>query len=191
VNGGAWLTVDGARVDWILRDLDRVERVWADCLVGQYEVGIQPGHPLGFWSPCYAGEVAFGRVLSDPTGQLAGLQEQTRHYPEPLRRALTDAAWEADFIVAMARKSAATGDILYVALCLSRAIGILAQTVLAHHRVWCLNEKGALAAAATLPDTPVDFRARTEEILAGLGDPRAAVEATAALVADVRRSVEE
>src|SRR5689334_4375233 len=31
VNGGAWLRVEGVPVDWILRDLDRVEQVWADC----------------------------------------------------------------------------------------------------------------------------------------------------------------
>lgn len=51
VNGGAWLSVNGARVDWILRDLDRVERVRADCWAGRFETGIQPGHPLGFASP--------------------------------------------------------------------------------------------------------------------------------------------
>ncbi|MBT2393490.1 nucleotidyltransferase domain-containing protein [Streptomyces sp. ISL-1] len=36
VNGGAWLSVDEMRVDWILRDLDRVQRVWADCRTGRY-----------------------------------------------------------------------------------------------------------------------------------------------------------
>jgi hypothetical protein len=42
VNGGGWLTVDGWRVDWIYRDLDRVRRVWRDCQAGRYEVGFQP-----------------------------------------------------------------------------------------------------------------------------------------------------
>ena len=60
VNGGAWLRIDGVAVDWILRDLDRVERIWADCREGRYEVGVQAGHPFGFWSPCYVGEVALG-----------------------------------------------------------------------------------------------------------------------------------
>jgi hypothetical protein len=141
VHGGAWLTVDGEQVDWILRDVDRVRSVWADCREGRYEVGHQPGHPLGFWSPVYAGEVALGRVLADPAGELTDLREQTRHYPEPLH---------------------------------------------AHHRTWCLNEKGALASAAALPDTPPDFRARAEAVLSGLGDPAKAVGDAAALVADVR-----
>jgi hypothetical protein len=184
VNGGAWLTVDGTPVDWILRDLDRVEDVWEECRAGRYEVGTQPGHPLGFWSPAYPGEVALGRVLADRDGELTALRERTTHYPEPLREALVAAAWEAEFSVAGARKSAGAGDTLHVALCLSRALGVLTQCLHAHHRAWCLNEKGALAAAAALPRTPPDFRARAEDVLTRLGDPAAAVDAAAALVAD-------
>ncbi|MFE7355507.1 nucleotidyltransferase domain-containing protein [Streptomyces sp. NPDC057543] len=187
VDGGAWLRVDGVPVDWILRDLDRVEAVWADCREGRYEVGVQPGHPLGFWSPAYPGEVAIGRVLADPGGELTRLQRETRTYPEPLRTALVEAAWEADFSVDAARKSAPTGDALHVALCLSRAFGILAQSLHAHHRAWCLNEKGASAAAAALPDTPVGFAGRIDSALRGLD--AAAVERAAELVRDVRSAL--
>ncbi|MEV7399620.1 nucleotidyltransferase domain-containing protein [Streptomyces sp. NPDC091267] len=184
VDGGAWLRVDGTPVDWILRDLDRVGAVWSDCRQGRFEVGIQPGHPLGFWSPVYPGEVALGHVIADPSGELTALQRETLDYPEPLRRALVDAAWEADFSVVSAGKSAPAGDRLHVSLCLSRAFGVLAQSLHAHHRTWCLNEKGALAAAAALPDTPADFTERVGEALRGLDV--AAVEAAAGVVADVR-----
>jgi len=67
VNGGAWLTIAGARVDWIYRDLDRVRRIWSDCQAGRYEIGAQPGHPLGYYSHSYAGETAQCRVLADPS----------------------------------------------------------------------------------------------------------------------------
>ncbi|MFE4533532.1 nucleotidyltransferase domain-containing protein [Streptomyces scopuliridis] len=211
VNGGAWLSVDGVAVDWILRDLDRVERVWAECVEGRFEIGTQPGHPLGFWSPAYAGEVALCRVLADTDGELTALRAAARGYPEALRTALAEAVWEADFSVAAARKAAGPageragarngsgsgagpgdgtgaglggGDVLYVSLCLSRAFGILAQALLAHHRVWCLNEKGALATAATLPHTPPDFAPRVAAALQGLD--AAAVEAAGVLVRDVR-----
>ncbi|MER5362864.1 nucleotidyltransferase domain-containing protein [Streptomyces sp. NPDC002785] len=184
VDGGAWLRVDGSPVDWILRDLDRVEAVWSDCRQGRFEVGVQPGHPLGFWSPAYPGEVALGHVLADPQGELTALQQETRIYPEPLRTALVEAAWEAEFSVDAARKSAPAGDPLHVALCLSRAFGILTQSLHAHHRTWCLNEKGALAAAAALPDTPADFAERVGEALRGLD--AAAVKRAAELVQDVR-----
>ncbi|MFJ6944734.1 nucleotidyltransferase domain-containing protein [Streptomyces wuyuanensis] len=184
VNGGAWLTVDGAAVDWILRDLDRVERVWADCRAGRYEVAVQAGHPLGFWSPAYAGEVALCRVLADPAGEVTALRAETAVYPEPLRAALVGAAWEAEFSVAAAAKSAPGGDVLHAGLCLSRAFGVLAQSLHAYHRVWCLNEKGALAAAAALPAAPQDLVARVEAALRGLGPE--AVAAAAALTAEIR-----
>ncbi|GHA87954.1 MULTISPECIES: nucleotidyltransferase domain-containing protein [Streptomyces] len=189
VNGGAWLTVDGVPVDWILRDLDRVESVWADCREGRFDVGVQAGHPLGFWSPCYVGEVALGQVLHDPYGELARLRTAARTYPEPLRKALADAAWEAEFSVTGARKSAPAGDTLHVALCLSRAFGILAQSLHAHHRTWCLNEKGAVAAAAALPDTPADFADRVSRSLRALD--AAAVDVAAGVVRDVREVLRE
>ncbi|MFD4139885.1 nucleotidyltransferase family protein [Streptomyces sp. NPDC058572] len=184
VDGGAWLSVDGAAVDWILRDLDRVERVWSECRAGRYETGVQAGHPLGFWSPAYAGEVAMCRVLADPHGELTVLRYATQRYPEPLRESLVHAAWEAEFSVAAARKSAGAGDALHVALCLSRAFGVLVQSLHAHHRVWCLNEKGALAAAAAFPGVPKDFTARVTSALTAL-DP-AAVESAGELVRETR-----
>ncbi|MFJ2582195.1 nucleotidyltransferase domain-containing protein [Kitasatospora aureofaciens] len=172
VDGGAWLTVDGDAVDWILRDLDRVERVWADCREGRYEVGVQAGHPLGFWSPCYAGELALGRLLADPTGELAALQAEMGTYPEPLRTALLGSVWEAEFLVTGAAKGAARADVLHVSLCLSRAIGILVQALHADARRWCLNEKGALAA------TPPWFAARASALLAAVGTTPEALTAT-------------
>lgn len=66
---------------------------------------------------------------------------------------------------------------------------MLTQSLHAHHRVWCLNEKGALAATDALPDTPPGFRPRAEAVLSGLGDPVAAVEEASALVADVRAAL--
>ncbi|WP_316524527.1 nucleotidyltransferase domain-containing protein [Kitasatospora brasiliensis] len=178
VNGGAWLRVDGVAVDWILRDLDRVEQVWADCREGRYEVGTQAGHPLGFWSPCYPGEVALGRLLADPTGELAILQRQTADYPEPLREALTAATWEAGFLLDTAAKSAARADTLHVSLCLSRAVGILVQALYARHRRWCLNEKGSLAVAEQLPDAPTDFGSLARAVLGAPGATAAELEAT-------------
>ncbi|MFF0414544.1 DUF4037 domain-containing protein [Kitasatospora sp. NPDC004745] len=189
VNGGAWLTVDGTAVDWILRDLDRVERVWADCREGRYEVGVQAGHPLGFWSPCYAGELALGQVLADPRGELTALRAAMAHYPEALRTALVGAAWEAGFLVASAGKGAARGDVLHVSLCLSRAVGVLVQALHAHDRRWCLNEKGALAA------TPPWFRDRAAALLAAPGADPAALAATltaaGALAADTAAALRE
>jgi predicted nucleotidyltransferase len=170
VDGGAWLTVDGHRVDWIYRDLDRVHHVWEQCRAGRFEIGAQPGHPLGVYSHAYVGEVALGRVLADPAGELSGLQEQTRRYPEPLREALiANARWEAPFILAGARKGAARGDAFFVAGCLFRAVGLLVHALHAHARCWVLNEKGAVRAAGELPGAPADFAVRAHGLFSALG----------------------
>ncbi|MGW1606403.1 nucleotidyltransferase domain-containing protein [Streptomyces eurythermus] len=170
VDGGAWLTIDGHRVDWIYRDLDRVHRVWQQCRAGRFEIGAQPGHPLGVYSHSYAGEVALGHVLADPDGELRALREQTRHYPEPLRQALIDnARWEAPFILAGARKGAARGDTFFVAGCLFRAVGLLVHALHAHARSWVLNEKGAVRAAGQLAIAPKDFTERAHTLFSALG----------------------
>ncbi|MFD0275763.1 nucleotidyltransferase domain-containing protein [Kitasatospora sp. NPDC127111] len=188
VNGGAWLTVDEVPVDWILRDLDRVERIWADCRAGRYEVGVQAGHPLGFWSPCYPGELALGQVLADPGGELTRLRDELGGYPEPLRAALTAGTWEADFLLAGAAKGAARADTLYVALCLSRAVGVLVQALYADARRWCLNEKGAFDVAAALPGAPAGFGPRARALLAA---PGATPEELTATVAAARTLVDD
>ncbi|WP_049572026.1 nucleotidyltransferase domain-containing protein [Nonomuraea sp. SBT364] len=193
VNGGAWLTVDGVAVDWILRDLDRVERVWADCREGRYVVAVQAGHPLGFWSPCYPGEVALGQILTDPSGELSLLRDEVAVYPEPLRRALMAGAWEAEFLADVAAKSTGRADGLHVALCLSRAFGVLTQALYAAERRWCLNEKGALAVAETLPAAPEGFGRRVRAILGSLGESAesltAAVRDARALTAETRAAL--
>lgn len=193
VDGGAWLTVGDDHVDWILRDVDRVRRVWTQCREGEFEVGIQPGHPLGFWSPSYVGELALGRVLADPARELTHFQGELAGYPEPLRRSLVASAWEAEFIVANAAKPALCGDVLLVSLALSRAIGILVQALYAWHRRWCLNEKGSLAVAETLPGAPPSFGPRARTLLGVPGttpdELSATVEAAAELVAELRAAL--
>ncbi|MGW2442928.1 nucleotidyltransferase domain-containing protein [Streptomyces sp. NPDC001675] len=170
VDGGAWLTVDGCRVDWIYRDLDRVRRIWEECREGRFEVGVQAGHPLGVYSHAYAGELALGRVLVDDSGRLRALQQETRRYPEPLREALiANARWEAPFILANARKGAMRGDTFHVAGCLFRAVGLLVHGLHAHAGCWVVNEKGAVQAAGELPGAPRDFSGRAHGLFAALG----------------------
>lgn len=160
VDGGAWLTVDGLAVDWIYRDLDRVRASWIDCQAGRYTVGQQPGHPLGFYSHAYAGEVALCQVLADPTGAVSALREQARDYPRPLADALVAGLWEADFMIGAARK--APLDRVYVTGCLFRAVGVMAQALHGRAGRWTINEKGIVAAAAKLDIAPPGFAAAAE-----------------------------
>ncbi|GAA3421642.1 nucleotidyltransferase domain-containing protein [Streptosporangium vulgare] len=193
VDGGGWLTIDGQRVDWIYRDLDRVHRIWADCQEGRYEVGVQAGHPLGFHSHAYAGEVALCRVLADPTGELSDLRERTRTYPEALGTALVNGLWEADFSVALARYGAAGTDPAYAAGCLFRAVGVACQALHGHAGEWLVNEKGMVASTGRLPTAPRDFAARARRLFGHVGESTRQIEQVvadaAALTDEVRAAV--
>ncbi|TMQ23134.1 MAG: nucleotidyltransferase domain-containing protein [Deltaproteobacteria bacterium] len=180
VNGGAWLTLRGERVDWIYRDLERVHRVWNDCERGRYEVGIQAGHPLGYYSHTYAGEVALCRVLADPSGELGALQARTRHYPPALGDALVRGLWEADFMMMGARYGAAGADPTFAAGCLFRAIGVACHALHGHARQWLTHEKGMVTATARLPQAPQGFAERAHAVLAAVGASPREIEHTLA-----------
>ncbi|MDQ7905037.1 nucleotidyltransferase domain-containing protein [Phytohabitans sp. ZYX-F-186] len=169
VDGGGWLTVQGRRVDWIYRDVDRVHRVWDDCRAGRYEVGFQVGHPLGFYSHAYAGEVALCRVLADPSGEVADLRAQTRRYPAALGEALVDGLWEADFALRLARYGADGADPTYAAGCLFRAVGVACHALHGRARRWLINEKGMVASAAGLPIAPPGFAEGVQRLLGEIG----------------------
>ncbi|MBO4204716.1 nucleotidyltransferase domain-containing protein [Micromonospora echinofusca] len=186
VDGGGWLRIGGAAVDWIYRDTDRVRSVWADCRAGRYQVGTQPGHPLGFYSHAYAGEVALGRVLADPTGELTALHAATRHYPPALGAALVAAGWEAGFLLDGATKAVPAGDSSYLAGCLFRVVGVLVHALHGRAGRWLVNEKGMVDAAGTLPGAPPGFAERAHRLLAA---PGRRPDELAASVAEARRLV--
>jgi Nucleotidyltransferase domain len=194
VNGGGWLTIGGERVDWIYRDLDRVHRIWEGCRQGRYEVGAQAGHPLGFYSHAYAGEVALGRVLADPSGELTDLQAHARQYPTALGDALIAGLWEAEFSVQLARYGAAGVDPAYAAGCLFRAVGVACHALHGHARRWLLNEKGMVASAGRLPSAPAGFAEQAQAIFAAIGTSAPqideAVARAATLIAEVRAAVQ-
>ncbi|PZG02987.1 nucleotidyltransferase domain-containing protein [Micromonospora deserti] len=170
VDGGAWLTVDGCRIDWIYRDLDRVHRIWQECQLGRFEVGTQAGHPLGVYSHAYVGELALGRILADPRRELVDLQRAARGFPRPLRAALVaNARWAVPFTLSGARKAASRGDAFYVAGCLFRIVGLLVHALHAEAECWLLNEKGAVQAAEALQVAPRDFAERAHALFAALG----------------------
>ena len=188
VDGGGWLTVDGSAMDWIYRDLDRVEQAWRDAERGRYAFHVQAGHPLGVPDFAYPGEVALGVILADPGGELAALQHRTRAYPPALAERLVAGLWEADFLAGIARKAVSRGDAAYVAGCLFRLVGVCAHALHGAAGRWLINEKGAVAAAAALPGAPARFGERVDAAFALVdGDPlhlTAAIDTAADLVLD-------
>ena len=62
-NGGAWLEVDGARVDLVYRDLATVEEWTADAEAGRFRVFREVGYVAGAPTYSYAAELAINRNL--------------------------------------------------------------------------------------------------------------------------------
>lgn len=169
VDGGGWLSLGDRALDWIYRDLSRVRQSWQDARQGRYQFHSQVGHPLGVPDFAYAGEVALGIVLADPTGELADLQQQAADYPAALAEALVAGLFEAQFLVDVAAKSASRGDSAYVAGCLFRAVLVCAHALHGRAGRWLVNEKGAVDAAGRLAIAPPDFAARAQQVLAHPG----------------------
>jgi hypothetical protein len=170
VDGGGWLKVGGHAVDLIYRDLERVDRILNDALTGRYERNYQQGHPAGFPSIIYAGEIATCQVLWDPDGEIESRKRRLSPYPEPLRAAVIERSIdEARFSVLIGLKGAKRGDVAYVAGCAYRAAACVTQALFALNCEWWLNEKGSVALADSFAATPRAFRSRMENALAGLG----------------------
>ena len=191
INGGAWLTVDGRRVDLLYRDLGKVRSVIEACRAGKIERVYQPGHPHAFVSSIYMGEVALARVLWDPDNVLTPLKRQCDPYPPALAEALIRTfLWEAKFAVENALHGRGRDDPAYVAGCGFRAVACLSQSLFALNGAYLLNEKGAAQAVDKLARRPADFAARVGQAIGagadGLPALMALVEETATLITPLR-----
>jgi len=169
INGGAWLDIQGQRVDWLYRDLNQVQREITECTEGRPKVYYQPGHPHGFWNHIYMGEVFYCRPLYEADDRLAVLKAQTIPYPPRLRQAMIASLWEAGFSLENCHKPAARGETYHVAGFLYRAAAIMVQALFALNERYCINEKGSAALTDTFPLRPPLFNAEVSSVLENIG----------------------
>jgi hypothetical protein len=188
VNGGAWLTIGGQRVDFVYRNLEQVERVIAEAEAGRYEVHYLQQPPFGFFSGTYLGEVAVCIPLFDPEARLDVLKRRVADYPEALRRGVVqDYLFMAEFtLTAFAPKVAARSDTYGTAACLARAVNELVLALFALNRKYPINDKTALVEAGEFDRAPREFGPRVQKALGRLGlsaaELAAAVESIAQLL---------
>lgn len=185
INGGAWITVAGAAVDLLYRDLAAVNAVVDAALRGEFTMAYQAGHPHVFASTIWMGEAALAVPLHDPAGAFAALRSRVLPFPEPLRRALVKRfSWEARFALGNARKALERNEMTYVAGCAFRVLSSLAQVLFALNGRYLINEKGALDEAATLPATVPGLERDVRDVWhrIGGGDLEGALERLEALL---------
>jgi hypothetical protein len=148
VNGGAWLVIDGQRVDLLYRDLDQVEVWTADAERGDYALYREVGYVAGIPTYIAPAELACSRVL---IGSLP-----TPAFPDALR-ARAPAQWRG--LVAGALKFAAGHAYRNDATACAGNLAIAALSE-AHARMvergeWYLFEKGLLERAGLQDVQPI------------------------------------
>lgn len=188
VDGGGWLRIGGAPVDWLYRDPARVAASVADALAGRVGWTHQTGHPLGVPGVAYAAEVALGVPLADPEGMLARARAVLHPYPVALREAFVGGLAEAEFLLGGLAKPVARGDVAFVAGTLYRVVGLCAHAVCARAGRWVTNDKGLVGEAARQPGAPPGFADRAGQVFTGLAPTTlaVAVDRAAELTAAVR-----
>jgi len=168
VNGGAWLTVDGTRVDLIYRDLDQVLRWTAAAEAGQFEIQREVGYVAGIATYVLAGELALGRVLAGDLPRPV--------FPQRLRET-APVAWSrlAAGALHVAEVHAGRRDRVACLANVCQAVLAAAQGRLAAAGEWVLNEKrlvehAGLAGVQDLLGQPDrDLGALVSEVRAALG----------------------
>jgi predicted nucleotidyltransferase len=193
VNGGAWLTVGGQRVDFLYRSVEHVERVIADAEAGRYELHYHQQPPFGFFSGTYLGEVAVCVPLFDPEARLDALKQRVANYPDALRRAVVnDCLWMAEFgLACFAPKFAARCDTYGTAACLTCVVNQLVLALFALNRKYLINDKTALAEVAEFERAPGGFGPRAQKTLAHLGASAVELAAAVESVAQLARETVE
>jgi len=171
VNGGAWLTIGGQRVDFVYRNLEHLERVIADSEAGRYELHYAQQPPFGFFSATYLGEVETCVPLFDPEARMDLLKGRVANYPEALRRAVVqDYLWMAELgLTAFAGKFTKRSDTYGTAACLSGVVNQLILALFALNRRYPMNDKTALEEIAEFERAPREFGPRVQNTLARLG----------------------
>ncbi|MBD1846242.1 nucleotidyltransferase domain-containing protein [Cyanobacteria bacterium FACHB-63] len=167
INGGGWLQIEGVPVDFLYRDLAQVSRVIDDCYAGEITIDYQPGHPHGFVSSIYMGEVAICLSLHDPHSVLDNLKAKTKPYPIQLKQAtINKFAWEISFSLFVAKKAVVRGDVVYAAGCCFRSVACMNQVLFALNEEYLLNEKGAVAVANSFALCPRNYQQQAESVFA-------------------------
>ncbi|MEV5428765.1 nucleotidyltransferase domain-containing protein [Streptomyces sp. NPDC052701] len=141
-NGGAWLTVEGRRVDVHYRDLDVVEHEWAEAEEGRFRVEPLLFHLAGIPSYLVVAELAVDKVLR-------GTLRQPTAYP-PALRGTAPGRWHGTAAATLAYAKAGhapRGALTQVAGAIAVATAQTAHAVLAARGAWVTNEKGLVERA--------------------------------------------
>ena len=143
MDGGAWLDLDGTKVDVIYREVGAVQHWIDEAEAGRFEVELLGGYLAGFPTTVLVAEAALCKPMR------GAMPFSVTAYPDALARE-APARWRArrDFSLMYADMHAKRHDELMETGMRARAAVEEAHAVMAEAREWVLNEKGLLARVA-------------------------------------------
>ncbi|AXE85153.1 nucleotidyltransferase domain-containing protein [Streptomyces sp. Go-475] len=173
-NGGAWLTIDGRRVDVHYRDLDVVEHEWAEAEQGRFRVEPLMFHLAGIPTYLLVAELAVNKVLR-------GALRRPTTYPPALRETAPP-HWHGMATATLAYAKAGhapRGSVTQVAGAIALAGTQTAHAVLAARGEWVTNEKGLVARAGLgeVDALVASLTARPEALVRAVSDAEALLRA--------------
>lgn len=177
VNGGAWLIIQGQRVDFLYRNIDFVSAIVDDCNKGEIQSDYWQQPAYGFHSYIYCAETNICKTLYDPGGIIEALKAKVAQYPQPLKeKIIKDFTWSAQFTLEVARKSARQGDVYFVAGCLTRAVSCLVQVLYALNETYFISDKRMYRDVEQFALKPQNIAERVDRILGDAGREREELE---------------
>ena len=170
VNGGGWLVINGYHVDLILRDIKRVEQIMKDTEQGIVTANYQTGHPHGYISAMYRGELAISKVLYSRSSAFNEMKKKAETYPTALKKSLINFfMFEAEFSLMFVKANVGTDDKYYIAGHVFRIVSCLNQVLFACNNAYCINEKNAIKLLETFEHKPEKYAKKVNRIFEVLG----------------------
>jgi Nucleotidyltransferase domain len=135
MNGGAWLTLGGVKIDVMLRDID-IARYWsARARRGSYKIDALLGYVAGVPTYTLMAELAVNKVIY-------GRLPTPKSYPLKLSQ-VGERRWRlhAEFSLAHAQMRAERGDVIGTVGQSAKAVIELAHALACARHLWVVNEK--------------------------------------------------
>ncbi len=171
VNGGAWLTIRGQRVDFLYRNIDFVSSTLDDCNHGIIRSDYWQQPAYGFHSFMYCTETVICRPLYDPDQVIERLKTKVipRYSPRLKQAIIKDFLWRARFTLDNTSRAAARGEVYLVTGNLARTVHCLVQILYALNETYYLSEKKLAADVGSFRLRPDMFVERIYALLGATG----------------------
>ena len=130
----------------------------------------QTGHPHGYISAMYRGELAISKILYAKNESLCELKKQAETYPNALQKSLVNFfMFEAGFSLMFVKANSGTDDKYYIAGHVFRIVSCLNQVLFACNNAYCINEKKAIKLLETFEHKPEKYTEKVNHIFEVLG----------------------